>query len=287
MKNYLHTILAAIFLATITCCTQQTKANVSDSNDTITVKRLSKYASSVGACTIEVDYPICSDTTLTRYLLDVITAEIDSFNVCEHVPYRLTDYTEEALDTIIGACAWQMTEILDEEVRETAELFGEDAPFPTNSGSRRLELFLVAETPQCVSYRVLYEEFTGGAHGMYSLTPITISKSDGHRITQILRPEMEDQMQELLWEGLMERIEGNDSARMAYREELEQYLEYAYNNKSHLPLPQEEPWIAADGLHLQYQPYEICNWAMGAPEIVIPAEKARPFVSVEAATLLQ
>lgn len=39
--------------------------------------------------------------------------------------------------------------------------------------------------------------------------------------------------------------------------------------------------MAPDGIHIMYQPLEICFWP-GEPEIVIPFDEAKPFLTDEA-----
>ncbi len=280
-------ILAVLALVFSASCTQKAKV-ASDSNetdedvettcDTISTVRIEKDAEKDGAhCHIGVDYPVCSDKKLQRHLLNYIMEEIDKFCFIDHEPFTLEDQSKEELDTIVGWCAWAMVDILKDEVAENTDEEGMSY-FP--SGDRMLDLNMLCQAPKYVSYMSQYQEFTGGAHGMYAFIPATIVKSSGKRLTNILRPDKEEDMQSVLWEGL---LEGTDDEQ--YRNDINEYLEYSGRPKDVLPLPENEPWLAPDGVHLQYQPYEICNWAMGAPVIVIPTEKALPFISDEAAKL--
>lgn len=246
---------------------------------TYTIKK-SAHSDGGGTCYLEVDYPICDSDILKRYLLQYIITELDSFNLAGHTPYRLSDLSIQAIDTLVGTCAWQMAKLLDEEVKGLEEDFG--GPFPMLCGLRQLDLKMVSCTPKCVGYLASYQEFTGGAHGAYLFTPTIIRRSDGKCFTDIFKPEVEDSMQPILWKYLLESTGGTESDKESYREMVENYLE-----TSHLPLPDKGGWIAHDGLHLHYQPYEIGNWAMGAPDFVIPADKARPFVSDEVAALME
>ena len=70
--------------------------------------------------------------------------------------------------------------------------------------------------------------------------------------------------------------------------DLEEYLKYLKHlEREDIPLPEEDAWLQPDGVHIQYQPYEICTWVMGMPEFVIPAKDAQPFISKEASLLLK
>ncbi len=317
MKKNNHIIMAATTLLAMTCCTQQPKTPANNVHDTMTnvpgpivfnpmpereladeapqygidsaavfgdmkmhLIKKSAVTEKGGSCYIEVDYPVCSNDTLKRYLLEYIITELDSFNQSDHAPIHMSDISVEAIDTIVGTCAWQMARYLDREIQELEEECG--GHVPSLCGARSLFLKMVSATPKCVSYLATYEEFTGGAHGGYIYTPAVIRRSDGHRLTAIFKQGVEEQMQELLWEALLADSRTEED-KNSYRAMVEEYL----GGSSHLPLPRKEPWIAADGVHLQYQSYQVGNWAMGAPETIIPAGKARPFLTEEAAALLE
>ena len=277
--------LLPIFIGLLSCLcmTATPSVTIIDTDSVINVQLIDKVAASKGLCIIKVDYPICSNDRLAHRLLEHIACELDSFCPADHAPYQLKDYSVEALDTLIGTCAWQTIPSLDEEV-ESWEESSSEGELPI-CGIRSLTLKFLTDMPKCVSYLTCYEEFSGGVHGMYYYWPCTIRKSDGKRLTNILKENLEEKMQEVLWNCLLNNAEEDNKA--GYREAFESYLDYAYGNKKHLPLPEAEPWIGHDGLHLQYQPYEIGTWAMGSVEILIPTEQALPFVSDEAASLMK
>lgn len=140
-----------------------------------------------------------------------------------------------------------------------------------------------AETPQYVSYVSYCGEFQGGAHDERSFDAVTIRKSDGKRIKDIFREGVDAQMQPLLWKYLLAEYDSEED-KQEYRKAILDYLDY--QNVDILLLPSDS-YIAPDCIHLVYQYYEICPWAMGAPDVVIPISEALPYLTKEAAQLVK
>ena len=111
-------------------------------------------------------------------------------------------------------------------------------------------------------YRTRYEEYTGGAHGIYmtsflnldlrTLTPI--------HLNDLFAEGYEEALTDLLWNQLMA------DNRVATRKELE---DLGYGSTGDLN-PTENFCIAPQGITFFYNVYEIAPYVMGAIEITLP-----------------
>lgn len=230
-----------------------------------TVKKVFKRNNTT--CEIIVDRPVCSNAALRasieRVLLGYIKDNSADYNV------SIPTAKNRSFSTIIQIMG---NSILKKFI---ADYDKDNDPFDRGQ-FYNIEIKLVADTKEYVSYSINEQLFTGGEHGMYHTRHVTIRKSDGKPLTNILQREKESQMQPLLKKVAAEQGD------------LEEYLKYLKHlEREDIPLPEEDAWLQPDGVHIQYQPYEICTWVMGMPEFVIPAKDAQPFISKEASLLLK
>lgn len=113
-------------------------------------------------------------------------------------------------------------------------------------------------------YRTRYEEYTGGAHGIYmtsfinfdlrTLTPIHLS--------DLFADDYEEALTDLLWNQLMA------DNHVATRQELE---DLGYGSTGDLT-PTENFYIGREGITFYYNVYDIAPYVMGAIEISLPYE---------------
>lgn len=111
-------------------------------------------------------------------------------------------------------------------------------------------------------YHTRYEEYTGGAHGIYmdsflnldlrTLTPI--------RLENLFADDYEEALTDLLWNQLMA------DNKVATRQELE---DLGYGSTGDLT-PTENFYISEKGLTFHYNVYEIAPYVMGGIEIELP-----------------
>jgi len=234
-------------------------------------KQKIEKTATVGECifSVTVDRPVCSNTALKSSLeKSILEAMLNnhSFEIPKDAQSRLKGKT---FDKAVQAYADMIAQAMAEE-------YGDDMPSDPDEAMKwygSMEVNQVADAAGYVSYEFSEERFSGGAHGMYHFVTLTFRKSDGKPLKNILRRDNESSIEPLL------------SKSIKNQEAVKPYLEYMESNT--LPLPMEDGWLAPDGLHIMYQPYEIGNWAMGAPEFVIPVSKAIPLISSEAARLLR
>lgn len=116
-------------------------------------------------------------------------------------------------------------------------------------------------------YRVDYNEYTGGAHGVYmtsylnlrldTLTPI--------RLDDLFVPTYKDALTDLLWNQLMA------DNQVTTHEELE---DMGYTSTGELA-PTENFFLSSDGITFHYNIYEIAPYVMGAIQIKLPYDAVR------------
>lgn len=128
---------------------------------------------------------------------------------------------------------------------------------------------LQAETVRCdsnvVSLRVVYSDYTGGAHGMYAYAGETYDVKTGKL---------------LCLSDIIADVEGFYPLAVDYLidalyAEYEDGLFSDYQTQiSSTIIPENEPnwYLTASGIVISFSPYEVGPYAMGAPEITLPYE---------------
>lgn len=113
-------------------------------------------------------------------------------------------------------------------------------------------------------YRINYNEYTGGAHGIYMTTYLNldIRTLQPVRLDDLLIPEYEEQLTDLLWNQLMA------DNRVATHEELE---EMGFASTGELK-PTENFCLGEEGITFYYNVYEIAPYSMGPTAITLPYE---------------
>lgn len=116
-------------------------------------------------------------------------------------------------------------------------------------------------------YRIDYNEYTGGAHGVYmtsylnlkldTLTPI--------RLDDLFVPNYKDALTDLLWNQLMA------DNQVTTHEELENM---GYTSTGELT-PTENFFLDSDGITFHYNIYDIAPYVMGAIQIKLPYDAVR------------
>lgn len=111
-------------------------------------------------------------------------------------------------------------------------------------------------------YRVRYEEYTGGAHGIYmtsflnldlrTLTPI--------HLDALFIDDYKEALSDLLWNQLMA------DNHVTTRQELE---DLGYGSTGDL-VPTENFYLGPDGITFYYNVYDIAPYVMGAIDITLP-----------------
>ncbi|MBR5687180.1 MAG: DUF3298 domain-containing protein [Prevotella sp.] len=271
------TLTAALFLVafSINC--------FADNRDTY--KTISYEVEQPGATSeVSVDFPVDVREPVRTAVIDYIFETLRAFKG-DALPN--TPAPKNCTEAVVKPILSQFTETLASwyggEQQEYAASLAEEGETYDVLWYINIAVNKAAETPQYVSYTSYLGDFQGGAHGQSYSDAITIRKSDGKRIKDIFRDGVEAQIQPLLWKYLLIDYESEED-KQEYRNGIMDYLDF--QNTDIVPLP-EVSYLAPDGVHLTYQYYEICPWAMGAPDPVIPYSEALPYLTKEAAQLVK
>lgn len=113
-------------------------------------------------------------------------------------------------------------------------------------------------------YRIDYNEYTGGAHGIYMTTYLNMDLLHIRpiRLEDLFVEDYQDALTDLLWNQLM----ADHGAKT--REELE---DMGYGSTGEIA-PTENFYLEKDGITFFYNVYEITPYAMGAVQIKLPYE---------------
>lgn len=113
-------------------------------------------------------------------------------------------------------------------------------------------------------YRADYNEYTGGAHGVYmsSFLNMNLSTLVPIRLADLFVPSYEEALTDLLWNQLMA------DNQVATHEELE---DMGYTSTGDL-VPTENFYLDDAGITFYYNIYEIAPYVMGPVKITLPYE---------------
>ena len=138
------------------------------------------------------------------------------------------------------------------------------------------------ETDRFVVFNSTDYIYMGGAHGgVIGQGSPTFDKKDGHRVEKFLRDDALPQMQSLLTAGLVEYFTDDEGSINA-----ENLRDYLFLEDETIPFPAWTPHPTEEGLCFVYQQYEIAAYAMGMPSFIIPYDALKPYLTPEAANLL-
>ena len=119
-------------------------------------------------------------------------------------------------------------------------------------------------------YRIDFNEYTGGAHGMYTSTFINFDLKNLYQLIldDIFVGDYQDTLSDLLWNQLA------TDQKVQTRAELE---DMGYGSTGDL-IPTENFYLSKEGITFYYNVYELTPYAMGAVEIKLPFETIEPIL---------
>lgn len=111
-------------------------------------------------------------------------------------------------------------------------------------------------------YQIYYDEFTGGAHGVYMTTFLNMDLSTMHplRLDDLFVEEYKAALTDLIWNQLMA------DNKVATREALE---DIGYGSTGEIA-PTENFYLNREGITFYYNIYDITPYVMGAVQVQIP-----------------
>ncbi|WP_418697560.1 RsiV family protein [Bacteroides sp.] len=126
-------------------------------------------------------------------------------------------------------------------------------------------------TKHLLVYRYRYEEFTGGAHGIYMTTFLNMDLRtlSPIRLDDLFVSDYEGALTDLLWNQLMA------DNKVATRQELE---DLGYATTGNLE-PTENFYLSPEGITFYYNVYDIAPYVMGPVQITLPYEMVQHLLS--------
>lgn len=111
-------------------------------------------------------------------------------------------------------------------------------------------------------YRINLNEYTGGAHGIYSTTFLNfdLTKKRPIRLDELFIDEYKEALTDLIWNQLMAEN------RVTNHDELE---DLGYGSTGDIT-PSENFYLSKNGITFYYNVYEITPYAMGPVKVTIP-----------------
>lgn len=236
---------------------------------------------------VSVDWPVAGNDTLVQGIRHYILKQLD-----------IKKYTDikEALEKVAKV---QYNELKTQWL-EDREVRGIYAGGMIYSSYQRISVDEESDT--YVTYSYCTEGFTGGAHGYATATGITISKATGKEIgyeseynantmtfsikhQNLFRSTKSAGLYKLIKEGVKDYFSDLEDHRIS-DEELADMLQNV-PDVNHIPVPQFPPTFTKNGLVFLYQQYEIGPYAVGMPNFCIPYKKVLPYLTEEAAALVE
>lgn len=150
---------------------------------------------------------------------------------------------------------------------------------------RDYSVYKVYDSPQFVSFEMEgYDMYVGAAHGTPVMLGATFRKSDGKLFgwNAFKRGTVEDGVQPFLKEGLMKYFDAVSETDLA--DNLAVMDPYSID---YLPMPDAQPWLTKEGVHMQYQAYEIACYAAGMPGVIVPLKDMEPLMTGLGKSLLE
>ena len=231
---------------------------------------------------VSVDFPVNVQEPLRSKVVGYILERLDSYRG-ENLAAPANNCDEETFNQFLSELATKLATRYGEEQREYAESMKEAGEEYNVTFYVNIYIPKAAETEQFVSFACYFGDFEGGVHGERYSDGVTFRKRDGKRMDDIFKDDVDEAIQPLLWKAILASDDA-DGDSSEYRKGIEDYL--SMEKLELLPLP-SVAFLTPEGVHIEYQYYQICPWAQGAPTAEIPIGEALPFLTKEAARLVK
>lgn len=147
----------------------------------------------------------------------------------------------------------------------------------------------VAQTSQFVTIEKDAYIYTGGAHGVSEWDAITLKKSDGKQLDNILNSKVNSvKFKNLLKQGVVAyftqlkgAVDKCEFQPMAVQNEL--FEDFSAND---LPLPEQKPFLTDKGVGFVYMPYEISWYSNGRIAFILPYSEMKNYLREDVLKLL-
>lgn len=173
--------------------------------------------------------------------------------------------------------------------KELTEIMSEFEGEPSFKALYTVSVKEAAQTPQFVTMEKDAYVYTGGAHGVSEWNAVTLKKSDGKQLKDILNDNVNTpEFKNLLKQGVVAyftQIKGAvdkcDFQPITLQNEL--FEDFSEND---LPLPAQNPFLTDKGVGFAYMPYEISWYANGRIAFVLPYSEMKDYLREDVLKLL-
>ena len=253
--NKMHILFAAAAaLLLVASCSRELKTRTFEYEDTATAEQF--YA----ACNVSCSFEYVTGG-VSRELQDKINATI----VSTHILYDEAD----GLNDVPVACERWVASMLENyaaEVEDFSDDFDEEDAWMFNFEYGRTGHFGDAcKARQLQTYNASYNEYTGGAHGMYGVVAEVYDLSTGEIVSEkdLFAPGYKGGIAKLLASALENYLADSDTdPEMLFS----------------MPEPNGNFSVSDDAVTWIYNPYEIAPYVMGAIELSVPWDELKPFL---------
>ncbi len=124
-------------------------------------------------------------------------------------------------------------------------------------------------------YQMNYDEYGGGAHGIYEISYTNIRKSDGHAMlpNDVFKMEKLEEIQGIM---LQQLLADNDCETQEELTETTGILDWG-----ELSIDKHNFALTNDGIHFLYNPYEIGCFAIGIVQFTVPYSKLKDYLKID------
>lgn len=258
---HIATITIVMLLMIVACHSPRTEAIGNLKFDTVHAHQTTHLMNDTArpACNIEIDLTYISQAntthmadTLNNYCIaTALGAKYQNLTPAQAVEKYVEKYVEEYKQ--------QLTPLLikDEQNNEN-----KDAIKAWYSYQKKIETKAIRYEGSLLTYQINYDEYTGGAHGIYMTTYLNIDLNTltPIRLDDLMVEEYEEALTDLLWFQLMA------DNQVESRQQLE---EMGYATTGELT-PTDNFFFTEKGITFHYNVYDITPYVMGPIQITVP-----------------
>ena len=254
MKKVKCLFAAAAVLLLAAACTRDLKTRTFQYEDSVAAEQFD------AACNVSCEFEYVTGG-VSKELMDKINASI----VAGHILYDEAD----GLSDVPVACERWVAATLEsysDDLEDFSEDYDEDDAWMFNFEYSRTGHFGDAcKVRQLQTYNASYNEYTGGAHGMYSFVADVYDMTTGEIISEedLFSPGYKAGVAKLLASALDDYLADSDTDR-----------EMLFS----MPEPNGNFCVSDTHVTWVYNPYEIAPYAMGAIELSVSWDDLKPFL---------
>jgi len=254
MKNLKYILTAAAVVLLASACTKELKTRTFKYEDSVSAEQFD------AACQVSCEFEYVTGG-VSQEVMDRINASIVENHILYEEADGLSDVPaacERWVETTLGSYTTDLEDFSDDYDEDDAWMFnfeyGRTGHFGDACKARQLQ-----------TYNASYNEYTGGAHGMYGVVAEVYDLSTGEIVSEkdLFAPGYKSGIAKLLASALENYLADSDTdPEMLFS----------------MPEPNGNFSVSDDAVTWIYNPYEIAPYVMGAIELSVPWDELKPFL---------